>query len=149
MLLSHHPPCDYERTVQVCGVRLCTRCFGVFLGAAALFAVEAWVHSVRRSVSLLPLTALTLPAAIDFFSVELGWRRSCTVIRLTTGILLGVAVGATAVLVSRGQWLTGTGFLAWLALVQFLGAIALRRADRLEDYLARYEDAVRKSKHPA
>ncbi|MDD4052503.1 MAG: DUF2085 domain-containing protein [candidate division Zixibacteria bacterium] len=145
MLLSHHAPADYDRTVVCLGVRMCSRCMGVLAGV--LIAGFVWLHwqthPCQSSVVLVGGYFMPVPAAIDFLSHEIGLRRSNNVIRFVTGILLGIAAALPVLFVIEGSFGMATMQAAWLSVIEILSGVVLKRTGCLEPYLRRYELGVR------
>lgn len=139
MLLSHHPPCDYDHTLQFGKLRICARCTGIALGAsigiALLVAFSFPQHSVLFGIAFL----LPLPAVIDFITHELGLWKSNNLARWLSGLLLGSAIGWGGYALLHGGFLV----LAWLVLLEFTVALLLRLAGQLDEFIKRYEKAVR------
>lgn len=145
MLISHHPPCDYDRTFKIGSVRICTRCFGVLLGviASVLLQVKSDI-----SASIIPIWVsflLPLPSVVDFTAHELDLWRSNNAKRLASGVLLGFVVGVSGYAILDGYIFVGVLVIAWLAILEFAVALTLRYAGRLDGYIKRYEKGVRKS----
>lgn len=78
---------------------LCARCTGTLLG---VFTLPIF-HWEIISPSLAVMLILGLPALIDGITQFVGWRESYNKIRLITGFLLGMGIGALIVL--GGQYL--------------------------------------------
>ena len=144
MLLSHHPPCDRDRTFGIGRFRICTRCFGVLLGLLIALGLRlAWLPDVFPSLWLL-LFALPVPAFLDFTAHESGWWRSTNLRRLITGLLFGFGAGVVVEGFVEGFFWHGLAVTAWIAALQLVVAALLRANGRLEPLLIRYEEAVRK-----
>ncbi len=85
-----------ERTLVIAGVAmpLCSRCAGVFAGAA-LGALAVWPRLSPRGHRLL-VTAAGAAMLIDVLTQDLGVHPVWHATRLATGLLFGYAVGAAA-----------------------------------------------------
>ena len=86
---------------------------------------------------------LPLPAVADFVTHRLGRWQGSNATRLSSGILLGVAVGLIGhnLFGSRAWWCVSQ--VAWLVFLEFAVAVVLSRAGKLDAYIERYEEAVR------
>lgn len=144
MLISHHPPCNYDRTFRIGGVRICTRCFGVLLGVLASILLQVDSHVLASIIPLWMSLLLPLPAVVDFTAHELEWWRSNNAKRLASGLLLGFAVGVGGYTALSGCAFLGFLDIAWLAILEFGVAVILRCTGRLDRYVDRYEKGVRK-----
>lgn len=145
MLLSHHSPCDYDRTFSISGLRICTRCFGVLLGIIG--GVALTLRVVPEHLLFFSLV-LPLPAVMDFTLNELQMMKGNNGMRLVTGIMLGIAVGFDLYAVTNISLLQGSAQLAWLVFIEFFVVTVLLRTGFLDEYVSRYEKGVRKSRKP-
>lgn len=145
MLISHHPPCDYDRTFKVGSLRICTRCFGVLLGVLGSVLLQVDLHILASIIPIWVSLLLPLPAVIDFTAHELEWWRSNNTKRMASGLLLGFAVGVSGYNIFGGCAFFGFIGIAWLGILEFGVALILRRCGQLDRYVERYEKAVRKS----
>lgn len=144
MLLSHHPPCDLDRTWVVFGVNVCVRCLGMGL-AFIVTVIMSSILSVAYGpwIMVLCLSAMA-PAGIDFSLGELfaAYPRS-NLLRFVTGVVFGAGGGVCVYwLFSKGRILPVVLFLCLAVLMQFVIALAFRVGGHLEEYVAKYEDAV-------
>lgn len=146
MLLSHHPPSDLDRTFRVGGIHICTRCFGVLLGAATFATLQIRACNLASIIPAWLSMLLPLVAVADFAAHELGWWPSNNGKRLISGALLGTTVGSGVFSLLMGLTLLGVSLLAWLAALAFGVAFALRIAGRLQRYVERYESGVREER---
>lgn len=94
-LLSHHEPSEYDRCyrLRLGGQhhRLCARCLGVYPGIlAGLVLFRSHIPSSRY---LPVLTALALPALVDWAWTAFGDAAGWNPLRTATGGALGVAYG--------------------------------------------------------
>ena len=142
MILSHHPPCDYDHTLIIGRLRICTRCFGVGLGVFIVL-MSQWIAgvSILTLPKLIPFV-LPLPAVIDFTTHELQWWQGNNAIRLIGGFLLGVAVGLYGVTFICGSILLGITQFVWLFALEFGVAALLNKFGRLEVLIERYEQGM-------
>jgi uncharacterized membrane protein len=85
-----------ERSLVIAGVAmpLCSRCAGVFSGAA-VGALAAWPRISARGHRLL-ITAAGAAMLLDVVTQDLGVHPVWHATRLATGFLFGYAVGAAA-----------------------------------------------------
>jgi hypothetical protein len=126
MLLSHHPPVDYDRTWKIGSVRVCVRCLGVAVGTT--LALALWDNA---------------PGVLDFTLHELRLSTSCQARRFLTGASFGVFVAAFLRTAVQGPLSRFVLYLCWLVLLEGACALALRCAGRLEGLLTRYEEGTR------
>jgi uncharacterized membrane protein len=145
MLVSHHAPADFDRTIVWFGLRICSRCLGVAAGVAASGLL--WSHwPTLLHLNLVAAVCgflLPVPAAIDFLSHEIGLRRSNNVIRFLTGIPLGIAAMLVVFSIVRGNFGLAILQAAWLGAIEIASAVLLKRTGCLDAYLGRYESGVR------
>ncbi len=143
MLVSHHPPCDYDRTLFFLGIHVCVRCLGMLGGTfAGCFVNQAWMGVPGAWLVMIGL-GFTLPAALDFAAHELtkGYR-STNFRRIITGGMFGVAVGACLAHAWEGKWWPLLCLLAYFALLEIVIAGLFRISGHLDSYVARYAEAV-------
>ena len=91
-LMCHGIP---ERCIEVFGVPMpiCARCVGIYLGLLAGLAAFWLVPFVtERAMRVMAFIAVT-PLAIDGFTQLFGLRESTNPLRLSTGIIAGLAFG--------------------------------------------------------
>lgn len=140
LLLSHHPPSDWDHTVQVGKLRLCVRCLGIWCGFVAVFLVAS------NTCLFLPIWALFLlpcPAVCDFLFHELGYTKGHNLLRWSTGVLLGGALGLGLMRWLHGETWLGVGLLSWFGMLEILAAAVLRKTGRMENFIERYEAEIR------
>ena len=143
MLLSHHAPCDYDRTWKVGGMRVCVRCLGMFLGAVTGFLGGSYIPLRGFVMPTIMTLALVAPAAIDFSAHELHKRyKSNNARRFLTGVLFGISAGRVIVAAYCGKWIPLLLFVALCALIEITIAILFFRQGHMDTYLARYEEGV-------
>lgn len=143
MLLSHHPPCDMDRTWKIFGVNVCVRCLGMalFFLAALLASVFLRVDSV---VAVIISTIAMIPAGIDFSLGELSrsYPRS-NIKRFYTGALFGSGAGVcVSWCFTKGQWWPTLLFIGTALLMQLIIAFVFFAKGHLDGYLEKYEAAV-------
>ena len=143
MLVSHHAPCDYDRTVRILGVRTCTRCLGMFSGTFVGWQLERVFARFDLLWCLIGAMALTLPAAFDFAAHELSTKyRSNNIRRFGTGLIFGFVIGACLVSLRNGNPWPFLGFIAYLAVMQFVIVRLFQIHGHSDSYLERYASAV-------
>jgi uncharacterized membrane protein len=142
MLLSHHAPCDLDRTIGIGPVRLCTRCVGVFFGIIIGAATSNHV-GVNSVFTWLALLILPLPAALDFSLHELSEKyRGNNRRRFATGVLLGLPLGWAMLWLSHGFLVVAIGFVGYLMLIEITIAGFFCARGHLDEYVERYANAV-------
>lgn len=101
------------------------------------------------NLSSIPLSPgyflLPLPAIVDFTTHELKLQKSNNTIRLITGIFLGSFIGFGIYHILEGVLLIGFFSLVWLIILEFIVVLILKWAGRLEKFIQRYEEAIRKT----
>ena len=143
MLVSHHPPCDYDHTFRIGTLRICTRCAGITLGGIASISVLVVFGPLHGIIPLWTPFLLPIPAVVDFITHELAWRKSNNVLRWVSGVFLGFAAGWGGYALLHGKASQGILLITWLASLEVIVAIILRTTGRLERFIERYEKAVR------
>nr|MBN2277469.1 DUF2085 domain-containing protein [candidate division Zixibacteria bacterium] len=144
MLVSHHPPCDYDRTFRVGRVRICVRCFGILIGIVMILIWSLPREPMEALGILMAAVLLPLPAVFDFTFHELNRSRSNNFRRLMTGILMGLALGLIIRIILDISVFAGINLILYIFLLEFGVAVILNRSGRLEELIRRYEQAVRK-----
>ena len=127
-VLSHHPPSQLHRCVQVGGVHLCARCLGVYPVMLAAIGVQI-VLKAGLAWPADPWIAflLPVPALVDWARGKLDPATGSNASRLGTGALLGLSLGRTIFLhLRRPGFALTMAQLAALAAV-FLGVELLAR----------------------
>lgn len=138
MLLSHHAPCDYDRTWQIGPLHICVRCLGVAAGTTVALAYwDGW-----SNLPVLGILAAALPGVADFLLHELQLSASCGARRFLTGACFGVFVAALCSAGIHWQWGRIALYLGWFLFLQVAAGGVLRCSGRLEALLARYEDGA-------
>jgi len=143
MLLSHHSPCDYDHTFRVGDLHICARCTGIISGGVAFVCLLLTSLLLLRTIPLWVSLLLPIPAVIDFATHELGWWQSNNFVRWTSGVTLGFAIAWGMYTLFGSRAVQGIAMIAWLAALELTAAIILRAAGRLEQFIERYEKAVR------
>ena len=143
MLVSHHAPCDYDRTLSLFRHRVCVRCLGMFGGLLFGCYINLVCNEIPSAWLVTVGLCLTLPAAFDFTAHELIKKyRSTNFRRFITGGMFGVAVGACLAHAWQGERWPLLFLLAYLALLELVIAGLFRVYGHLDSYVARYTAAV-------
>jgi Predicted membrane protein (DUF2085) len=149
MVISHHPPAQYERTFLIGSLRLCARCvgmiFGLLFGGSILIFFPALIPKFPHLGHLLMgFGFLTLALGIAAFVLnEAGIRVSNNFER----VVFGLALGATLPIAwSAGFWFFG-GLLILVLIGQFVSAILLRRINVLDRFVAEYLEGAEIKQH--
>lgn len=144
MLLSHHPPRDFDHTVRLFGIRLCARCTGVFVGIVICWVCDGGPAKPSSVTHLAACLLVPMPALLDFTLHEIGWWRGHNLMRLLTGGLFGAAVGDIVHGVVNGDvWRPVVG-CAWIGLLATCVGAIMKSHGVLDEFLSRYECAVRR-----
>lgn len=144
MLLSHHAPCDYDRTWSLGGVRVCARCLAVVVFAIAAFVTLAVFRREPTPIWQWLSVLAILPAWIDFSAGEL---LSCyprtNLFRFLTGAVFGAGLGTClGWCCFSGVWLPLVFFCVGTVLIELAVAFLFYFCGHLEEYIEKYEDAV-------
>ena len=139
MLISHHPPCDYDKTWRIGQIRVCTRCLGIICAVLIVVGLADFKFSLANSwIFFLPL-----PAVADFLAHETGRRRSNNTQRFLTGFLIGMPLGCCVLAFAAGCLFYGFLIALWLICLEFVTALLLKKSGKFEGYLLKYEKAAR------
>ena len=143
--MSHHAPCDYDRTVSVFRVRVCTRCLGMLTGGVLGWLLAQTFAGIGLVWCLVGALAMTLPAVCDFAAHELSVKyRSTNPRRFATGSTFGFVVGVCLAQVRHGNPWPFLGLLAYLTLMQVAIVKLFQIRNHCDAYLERYASAVHK-----
>jgi len=93
LLLSHHPPSQYDRCFRIGGLHVCRRCTALYplafvVAVASLFGVH-WPESWDTTL----LYLLPLPVTLEFVIERLGGLRHHTGRQLAVTLLAAPALG--------------------------------------------------------
>jgi len=141
MLISHHPPCQYDRTFCLFKNRFCTRCTGILIGTIVSI-ILAWIISFGFLLTLILSILLPLPAILNFTLNELCVTKNNNYKRITSGILLGISIGFALKNICSGKLIFGISILLWIFLLEIIVAIIMHRANILEKFIKQYEDEI-------
>ena len=97
LALAHHTERHQSRTIRMRFIkweqRFCTRCSSQWLAVVVCTAIAPFYEiSVILPVWIALLALLPLPALIDWITQTWGMRESTTLLRVATGILLGIGI---------------------------------------------------------
>ena len=146
MLLSHHAACDMDRTWLIFGVNVCARCLCIFLGVICAGMGYLFLN-VKNNWMVLGVCVLSMiPSGIDFTIGELSDNYPRTnIYRAITGFLFGCGLGVCiAQCLFQRYWLPIMVFCLCAALMQVIISFIFHACGHLEDYLKKYEDAVKR-----
>ncbi|MCA9940041.1 MAG: DUF2085 domain-containing protein [Anaerolineales bacterium] len=150
LITSHHPPCQLNRTwrLNVSGhkIFICTRCFGQYIGIGlGILLILLGFEISELAGAILFFGFLPLPATLDWTTQTVMGRESKNTLRIMTGFLFGVSIGAflgaifrfnlRALLFALPMYSIYIGSVLWL----FYGS------NIMEDYLAPYEQYLSSS----
>lgn len=142
MIVSHHPPSQYDRTLHIGHIRFCARCTGLLLGIVSAIAITTLLPAFN-----IPSTAILLVSVVFVLSIgiaafvlnETGNRASNNYERILFGFVLGCLIYTS--------WLSGPwAFLGLLVLAvvgQFVAALLLRRLCVLDRFVNEYLDGAK------
>jgi len=144
MIISHHAPIDYDRTLKIYKFRFCTRCLGVFIGFIFTLLLLPLTHALENiNMFYFFIFFLPIPAVIDFLCHELQWFKSNNYLRLLSGILLGVPIGLS-ILFIKVSFIYLFLLILWYVVIEFFVAYFLKSKNHLEKYLRKYTNAIYK-----
>lgn len=141
MLLSHHPPCQIDRTYTLLGIRLCVRCSGIVLGTLLALLIFSFV-SIEPLLKLLVGLILPLPAILNFTLHELGRIENKNYLRFFTGLALGVSIGIASSCLLKNSIIISLAIYIWIIFLEFIVAIILYKANVLEKFIEEYERGI-------
>jgi len=144
MLISHHPPCQYDRTYCFLGIRCCSRCTGIIIGIISSIIFISFV-AIDFTVILITVVVLPLPAIANFTLNELGKTKNNNIKRILTGFLLGITIGFALDYLICGNYLYGILIIFWIFFLEIIVTIILHKANILEYFIKQYEDGVYKN----
>lgn len=144
MLISHHPPSEYDHTFALKNLRICARCLGICAGIVAVFLLRARINYINQFLLIIASAISPFPAIADFLAHEIGHWRSSNFIRLTTGTILGLAIGIYANLIIGGEIIKGIILIFWIIVLEFGVAFILKYAKILDSFVDKYENGIYK-----
>lgn len=135
MLLSHHPPSQYNRTYKILGIRICARCSGLPLGVILYMLIP---HLPEFGLLLL----FPLPSFANFLWQELGKMPSLNLLKTLLTLPLGYFLGRLGGYVCSADYLMAILLMLYLLAIQFLVAFVLHRYAKLEALVVAYEEGM-------
>ena len=143
MLVSHHPPCQFDRTFKILNIRFCVRCTAILLGILFYVFLLSYI-ALPESFNLLIGFILPIPAILNFILNELGFLINSNLKRLITGLLLGISIGILIKGFLKGDLILGFAILTWIIILEFIVVLILNKAKVLDKFIKEYENAVYK-----
>jgi uncharacterized membrane protein len=136
MVVSHHPPTQYDRTFKIFGVRICVRCVGIIIGIGLGIAIaHYWILDEPSLWLLSVLFIATLLIGIEaFVRNEAGTRKSSNAERIAFGITIGFIIAQAFV----SGWMYFFSALLLILIGQFYSAVRLRKCGILDAFLGEY-----------
>jgi len=137
MVLSHHPPSQYDRTLHVAGLRLCARGVGVVAGILAAIPLlgEPLFRALSSPAVFASLSICTLVFGISAFVLnEDGRRKSSNYERMAFGVAIGMLFPLA---LASSVWHLAM-LIALVVAGQFASALALRKLGILDRFFAEY-----------
>ncbi len=144
MIVSHHPPVQYNRTVSLLGLRICVRCSGALLGMVTGLILSREIFGAGFTMPFWAAALLPIPTAVNFVGYELGRIDSNNLARVLTGFLAGLTLAYFMEMLLVGDYLAAAAILLWVAALQAAAAMVLRRGSRLAPFFHQYEAGYRK-----
>ncbi|MEW6196869.1 MAG: DUF2085 domain-containing protein [Bacteroidota bacterium] len=139
MLISHHPPCQYNRTISLGKYRFCARCTGIMIGIIISFL---FYSGIDINLLLLLSFLLPLPAVFNFTLYEIGFINNNNFYRIITGLLLGISIGWAILNLLTNKIEYAFFSLLWIMILEIIVTIILHRAKVLEKFFAQYENGL-------
>jgi len=142
MIISHHAPIDYDRTLKFFNIRVCARCSGVFIGLITILLIFSTII-ITRKIYLVYLISflLPLPAMLDFMGHELKWYKSNNFIRIFSGILLGIPLGVSIVLTKVSFYYLFL-IIVWYCLIEIFVVHFFKIKNHLDNYYTKYTNGI-------
>lgn len=148
MLLSHHPPCQYDRTIKILNFRICSRCTGLLLGIAVSITIGLSYKILDTSFNtnqlILILVLFPIPAVINFTLHQIGFSKNRNIYRIITGVPLGIPLGISFVHLLKGSIYFALLTFIWYIFLEIVVVLILKKYNKLEEFIAEYEDGVYK-----
>ena len=135
-LLSHHPPEEYHRCLQINigkkTIHTCARCTGSYIGFIIGIALVYYYISLPMLWLDIIIFIFPAPGVIDWGTQTYGLRESRNAIRVITGILYGFAIPIAVQELIYGflfyRILPIKPIVAFVFYFMILGLIAYRRS---------------------
>ena len=143
-MLSHHPPCDLDRTWSIFGVNICVRCFGMVVSFCMSIILMTKFDVSCDGWKIFLCVIAMLPAGIDFTLGELvlSYPRS-NMLRFITGSIFGVGIGVSVSWwYTEDCWMPMALFVAFAFIMQIVIALLFYMCGHLDEYVLKYENAV-------
>jgi len=143
MLISHHPPSQYNRTFCFLHIRFCARCTGILVG---VISSSLFLQSIKFNLisGLIAGLILPLPAILNFTFSELGKLKNNNFRRITSGTLLGFSIGIALNNLISGSFIAGLIIVIWIFLLEIAVAVILHKRNVLDKFMKQYEDGIYK-----
>lgn len=137
MVVSHHPPTQYDRTFHLGPIRLCVRCSAVVGGFAASL-VAGHCHPAMRDWApwiVLVIAGLTIAVGVLLFVLNEGGRRASSNLERT---VFGLVVGAALAWCWQSSIPGLIAMVSMLVVGQFVSAWGLQRVGALDRFFGEY-----------
>ena len=144
ILLAHHPPSQLDHTIKVKfgsdTVYLCARCTGVLTGL--LFSVFFTHYFEGISTTSYPLifAVCLIPGTFDWICHNSNVWKSNNIVRVSTGVLLGVPIVIAISSLIFGNFLILVEFALLSCAYLILLLIVCSRVPQLEKHLQEYDE---------
>ena len=141
MVLSHHPPEQYDRTYCLLGMRICVRCSAIWLTAISASVVMILTQfTMPLIVALVAIILLPLPGVYNFLKHEILPEQNTNIKRILTGILIGIEIGLILFGIWTGMVWVGLAGIVWLITLQLLVVLVMHRYGKLEPFMQLHEE---------
>jgi uncharacterized membrane protein len=138
-LLSHHSPKKVHRTIPVAfrGKKryVCARCTGTCSGILSTIALRFLGFAVPYFLYVPLISALPVPATLDWLTQSCGLRESKNAIRIATGYLLGATEGLALLLLVSGMLQLFLMVVAVIGIYFLMIYVVARKTRCLDSYL--------------
>jgi len=132
MLISHHPPSQYDRTYSILGVLICARCSGILSGL--IFNSQIDLLFYDWIFFLLPL-----PSYLNFLFQELNYIKSLNLLKSTLSIPLGFFLYQILNMLYYEKYVYSIVCLGYLFFLNFIVVFVLLKNGKMEKLVQEYE----------
>jgi len=144
LLISHHPPAQYSRTIRIRlgrarALRLCARCTGEAAGLVFTLCALGHLTHVPTPGLLAMSVVLPIPAIADWSTQAMEWRESSNPIRLLTGALFAAGCVLIGLLVARGAYVYSMAAMGIVGMEAALALRFLRRTGAIDRVMETFE----------
>lgn len=144
ILLAHHPPNQLDHTIKIkLGgdiFYLCARCTGVLTGLFFSVIFTHYFEGISTTSYPLIFAVCLIPGTFDWIGHNTNVWKSNNVVRVSTGVLLGVPIGIAISSLIFGNFLIIVEFVLLSCIYLILLLIVCYRVPQLEKHLQEYDE---------